>query len=140
MAWRKWKATLAEFALMAAVAASASAQASLDAPLGSLSGRLTDLHSAPLNGAAVILRNSASGAEFRATTTRNGSYRFTGLAVGEYSLEAVSARGRGQLDEILVPGGHEARLQTAIDLAPLQPAALLPPAAIPFRIAGVRGP
>jgi hypothetical protein len=91
---------------------------------GSLAGKLTDLHSAPLDGAIVILRNEATGAEARATTARNGTYRFTGLDSGEYTLVADSAQlGTGRVEGIFVSAGHEARVQTAIlfELPPPNP-------------------
>lgn len=98
------------------------------AGIGALSGRLTDLGSAPLGGVALILRNQATGVETRTTTTKNGGYKFAGLAPGEYTLEAQSpGRGQGELDSIEVSAGHEARVQAAIDLAPLPP---------PLRLAG----
>jgi hypothetical protein len=84
--------------------------------LGSLSGKLTDLHSTPLNGATVVLRNAATGAEARAVTQKNGSYRFTGIPAGEYTLAAESSRlGQGSLEGILVSAGTEARVQAAMD-------------------------
>ena len=91
---------------------------------GSLTGKLTDLHSAPLAGATVVLRNQATGAEMRTTTTRNGEYRFTALDAGTYTIEADSGRvGHGRLSGILVSAGHDARVQTAMqfDLAPSTP-------------------
>jgi hypothetical protein len=84
-------------------------------PSGSLTGKLTDLHSAPLAGATVVLRNRATGDEAHTTTSRDGSYRFAALAAGEYTLEADSGqRGHGRLNGILVSAGHEARVQTAM--------------------------
>jgi hypothetical protein len=94
------------------------------APSGSLTGKLTDLHSAPLARASVVLRNQATGAEMRTTTTRNGEYRFTALDAGTYTIEADSGRvGHGRLSGILVSAGHDARVQTAMqfDLAPSTP-------------------
>ncbi len=91
---------------------------------GSLAGRLTDLYSAPLNGATVVVRNESTGAEARTTTTKNGAYRFTGLEPGEYTLEAVSEQlGRGRVEGIVVAAGHEARVQAAMrfELAPSTP-------------------
>lgn len=91
---------------------------------GSLTGKLTDLHSAPLARASVVLRNQATGAEMRTTTTRNGEYRFTALDAGTYTIEADSGRvGHGRLSGILVSAGHDARVQTAMqfDLAPSTP-------------------
>jgi hypothetical protein len=82
---------------------------------GVIAGKLTDLHSAPLDGVTVVVRNEATGAEARATTARNGSYRIAGLDPGEYTLEAESAQlGRGSVEGIFVASGHEARVQTAI--------------------------
>jgi hypothetical protein len=119
---RSWTKTLAVAALlMSAVAAclaqSARAQSGL---AGSLSGKLTDLHSNPLGGVLVVARNQATGAETRAITTKNGSYRFTGLEPGEYSLEAESPRlGHGHVDGIVVDAGYEAKVQAAVELEPL---------------------
>ena len=82
---------------------------------GSLAGRLTDLHSAPLAGVEVVLHNQATGAEVRAVTAKNGGFRFAGLEAGEYTLEADEPQlGHGQLEGILVTGGMEARVQAAM--------------------------
>src|ERR1035441_1772576 len=59
---------------------------------GVIAGKLTDLHSAPLDGVTVVVRNEATGGEARTTTARNGSYRFAGL--GEIGRGA--GRGRGE--------------------------------------------
>jgi len=92
---------------------------------GAIAGKLTDLHSAPLDGVTVVVRNEATGAEARATTARNGSYRFAGLDPGEYTLEAEGAQlGHGRVEGIFVAAGHEARVQTAIQFEP--PAASAP--------------
>jgi len=86
---------------------------------GSLTGRLTDLHSKPVNGATVTLCNEATGAEARTTTQKNGTYRFFGLESGEYTLRAESPQlGRGQVEGIVVLAGHEARVQAALNLQP----------------------
>ena len=87
---------------------------------GSLAGRLTDLHSNPLEGVSVTLRHETTGAEATTTTAKNGAYHFSELEPGEYSLEAKSPDlGRGKLEEIVVAGGHESRAQTALDFEPL---------------------
>ncbi len=84
-------------------------------PSGSLAGRLTDLHSAPLAGVSVVLRNQATGVEVRTTTAKNGAFRIASLDAGEYTLEADAAQlGRGQLEGILITGGNEARVQAAM--------------------------
>ncbi len=100
---------------------------------GSLAGKVTDLHSRPLEGVAVVLRNQATGAEARTITTKNGAYRFNGLEPGEYSLTAESPQlGRGQVEWIVVAAGHEARVQAAIELEPLPHSPLL--AALPVEV------
>jgi len=91
---------------------------------GSLTGKLTGLHSNPLGGVPVVARNQATGAETRTITTKNGSYRFTGLEPGEYALESESPQlGRGHLEGIAVAAGYEAHVQAAI--APLPREAIL---------------
>lgn len=88
---------------------------------GSIVGKLTDLGSAPLAGATIVVRNDATGAEAHTVTAKNGSYRLTGLSTGTYSLVAQSPElGRGRLEGIYVSGGgYEARVQAAIELLPI---------------------
>ena len=82
---------------------------------GALSGRLTDLRSAPLSGISLLLRNKSTGAEVSATTASNGSFRFAVLDSGEYALDAESERlGHSHLESILVTGGVESRVQAAL--------------------------
>jgi hypothetical protein len=132
-----WTKTLAVAVLlmgagMAGFTQSARTRSVEDGPTGSLSGKLTDLHSRPLEGVPVVARNQATGAEARTITTKNGIYRFSGLTPGEYSVTAESPQlGRGQVEWIVVDGGHEARVQTAIELAPLPPSSLLAASPVP---------
>ena len=84
--------------------------------LGSIAGKLTDVYSKPLGGVTVVLLSEATGVEQRTTTAKNGSYRFTGVEAGEYTLEAESEPlGHGRLDGIVVEGGNQARLRTAME-------------------------
>ena len=92
---------------------------------GSMTGRLTDLRSAPLDGATVVVRNDATGAETRGITRKNGSFRFTRLEPGAYSVVAESAQlGRGRLDGVVVSAGHESRVQAAMAFEAVTPPAL----------------
>jgi hypothetical protein len=122
---RNWTKTLTVAVLLMGAGAAGFAQLARthlveDGPTGSLIGKLTDLHSHPLEGVEVVARNQATGAETRTTTIKNGVYRFSGLTPGEYSVIAESPQlGRGQVEWIVITGGHEARVQTAIELAPL---------------------
>ena len=137
---RNWKTWLVVVALAAGAAASARAQKpSASTPsginadgyravevrspaTGSLAGRLTDLRSTPLAGVAIVLRNEKTGFEQRTVTAKNGSFRFTHLEAGAYTLTAGDPRlGRGQLEGIEVTGGAEARLQAAMHFEPVAP-------------------
>ncbi len=69
---------------------SLAAQEAAGGATGSIAGKLTDLHSMAVEGAAVVLRNEATGAEVHSTTLKNGIYSFTGLDSGTYSVEAES--------------------------------------------------
>ena len=92
---------------------------------GSLAGRLTDLRSSPLAGVSILLRNQSTGAEVRATTARNGAFRFASLVAGEYTLDADATRlGHGRLEGILVTGGVESRIQAALNFEPDAPVLL----------------
>jgi Carboxypeptidase regulatory-like domain len=89
---------------------------------GALSGRLTDLHSAPLAGISLILRNQQTGEELRAITLKSGAFYFASLPAGTYALDADEPQlGHGHLEGIVVSGGIESRVQAAVrfQLAPL---------------------
>ncbi len=91
-------------------------------PSGSISIRLTDLYSKPLEGVAVTLRNRATGAIQRMVAAKGGVYRFVSLEPGDYTLEAVSVRlGHGELDDIAVSACHESHIQAAVELRPVAP-------------------
>jgi hypothetical protein len=114
MAEGGWTKPLAWAAMLFAVVAVRGMLA--QSPPGALTGKLTDLHSRPVEGATIILRNRATGAEVSASTTRGGSYRFRDLTPGEYSLEALIPEvGRGSVDGIEVQAGHEAHVQAALE-------------------------
>ena len=115
---RSWSWPLAVAALIVGVGAAQSlvAQEAASGGTGSIAGRLTDLHSMPVEGAVVVLRNETTGAEMRSTTLKNGIYSFTGLDSGTYAVEAESElRGRGRLEHIFVTAGNETRVQTAME-------------------------
>jgi hypothetical protein len=114
---RRWTLLLAVTVLLAGTVLNAIAQTALaqQASSGSLTAKLTDLHSTPIDGATVVVRNRATSAEMRATTVKNGTYLFPALEAGEYTIEAESPeRGRGRLEGIVIAAGHEARVQAAM--------------------------
>jgi hypothetical protein len=101
--------------LLAGAGVAAGAQTAGNEAGGSLTGKLTDLHSTPLDGATVVVRNEATGAEARGTTGKNGSFRFSGLEPGAYTVLAESPQlGRGRLEGVVVSAGHEVRVQAAM--------------------------
>jgi hypothetical protein len=92
---------------------------SSSAQTGSLCGRLTDLHSKPLADAILLARNQETGAEASATTAKSGAYCFSALPAGSYTLTAENPLlGRGQLSDIPVRAGFEARVQAAMEFTP----------------------
>ena len=114
---QKWAKTLAKAALLIVSGAGAICCACAQRAIvgGSLDGKLTDIHSSPLENVTVTLRNAATGAEVQTRTAHGGQYRFSGLVQGEYTLMATGPRGTGQVDGIFVASGHEAHVQTALD-------------------------
>jgi len=127
-----WSKPLAVAALLAGACcgccgqAAPAGQVGQAAGTGSLTGKLTDLHSAPLGGVAVCLRDRANGAAACATTQRNGTYRFTGLGAGEYTLAAESpALGRAEVGGIVVAQGREARVQSAVQFEAVEAPAVV---------------
>jgi hypothetical protein len=114
MAVRDWIRPGLLAALMASACAIVGAQA-VGTGGGILTGKLTDLHSTPLSGAAVVVRNEQTGAEARGVTGKNGSFRFAGLEPGAYTVEAENGQlGRGRLAGVVVVAGHEAHVQAAM--------------------------
>ncbi len=123
---RNWTKALAVAVLLMGAGRVSLAQSVQNESTGSLAGKLTDLHSNPLAGVTVVVHNQSTGAESRTITTKNGTYLFSGLEPAEYALEAESQElGRGQVGEIVVAGGHETRVQTAIAFEPLPPTPVL---------------
>jgi len=120
MAERSWTKSLARVALLIALIASGASRSGFaQSPTGSLTGKLTDLYSKPLENASLTLRNQATGAELRTTTTKGGNYSFKGIEPGDYSLDALSLRlGHGSVNGIEVIAGHEERMQIAVQLIP----------------------
>src|SRR5262245_66619180 len=64
----------------------------------SLSGTVTDPDGAVVSGATVVVKNDDTGAEFRATTSSNGTYTVPSLGTGTYTV-TVTATGFKQVTE-----------------------------------------
>jgi hypothetical protein len=120
MAERNWVRPGLLAVLLMCASAAVGAQTAAVAAGGTLTGKLTDLHSTPLDGATVVVRNEGTGAQVQAKTQKNGSFRFSGLDPGAYTVEAESARlGRGRLEGVVVSAGHEAHVQAAMAFEPV---------------------
>src|ERR1700683_752202 len=61
-------------------------------PIGILEGQATDPSLAAVNGAQVTVQNAQTGQRQSTSTSRQGTFRFSNLPVGEYLL-SVSAQG-----------------------------------------------
>jgi hypothetical protein len=84
MAECSWTKPLARAALLIAwIALGVSTAVLPQSSSSSLTGKLTDLYSKPLEGASLTLRNQATGAESSTTTAKGGVYRFTGIEPGD---------------------------------------------------------
>src|SRR5262249_36247406 len=57
-----------------------------------LSGVVLDQNGAVVSGASVLVKNNATGAEFRVTTTSNGTYTVPALGAGVYVV-MIEAQG-----------------------------------------------
>lgn len=126
----KHAASCAAAALLTLMLAAGAAMAQPGEP-GSLEGRLTDLHSRPLDAATVTLRNTETGAAVQTVSTKDGSYRFQQLAPGSYSLEVENSRREaGQIEGISIVAGYVVHVQTAVELTPQPELAASKPASI----------
>src|ERR1035438_6705958 len=61
-------------------------------PIGTLEGRITDPSSALVSGAEVSAHNAQTGLTRTVRSSREGSYHFSNLPVGEYTV-TVNATG-----------------------------------------------
>lgn len=70
---------------------------------GKLQGRITDTSGRALKHATVILKDNVTNDEIRATTNKKGTYQFSSLFPGTYTVRA-EAKGHK-------PSSEEARIQ-----------------------------
>ena len=57
-----------------------------------LSGTVSDATGAVLSGAVVVVKNNATGAEFKVNTASNGTYTIPSLGSGTYTV-TIDAQG-----------------------------------------------
>ena len=85
---RGGSAPMAILSLLAFLCAFAAAQD----PIGTLEGQIADPSSAVVSGADVSVYNAQTGLKRTVRSSREGSFHFSNLPVGEYSL-TVNANG-----------------------------------------------
>ena len=113
-----WINTLARIALACCAVMTTLAQTPVATPTGSLTGRLTDLHSHPVAGAVLIAHNEITGEESKIVTDKSGFFNFGSLFEGTYTLLAESPQlGQGRLEGIVVTAGRDQRLLTAMEFS-----------------------
>lgn len=84
---------------------------------GTLSGAVTDPKEAAIVGAAVILKNTATGAEYKTVTNAQGNFQFTSVEPGKYTA-TVEAAGfkKTELTEITVEVSQAARVDVSLEV------------------------
>lgn len=82
-----------------------------------LSGTVTDPNGAVLSGAIIEVRNTATGAEFRATSSGSGSYTVPSLGAGTYVV-VISAPGFKQVivRDVKIDAGVPANLNVTLEV------------------------
>src|SRR5262245_28995617 len=83
----------------------------------SLSGTVTDPTGAVVSGASVIVKNAATGAEFKAMTSGSGTYTVPSLGTGTYTM-AVTAQGfkQSQVQEVKIDAGIPANVNVTLEV------------------------
>ena len=83
----------------------------------SLSGTVQDPNDAVVHGATVTVKNVATGAEFKTTTTSNGAYTLPSMSAGIYNLSVV-AQGFKQslINEIKIDAGVPATVNVTLEV------------------------
>ncbi len=102
----------AVLAVLFLIAPSASAQTA------SLTGRVVDPDGAAVASAAVVLMPLPSGAPQTQVTASDGSFRFTGLRLGEYRLE-VSSGGFALHAQTITLTAGDRNITAELDIAPV---------------------
>ena len=83
----------------------------------SISGSVADQTGAVISGAQVTIKNSATGVEFRTTSTGNGTFSVPALDTGTYSV-SVSALGFKQvvINEVKLDAGVPASVRVSLEV------------------------
>jgi Carboxypeptidase regulatory-like domain len=92
---------------------------------GAIGGTVYDMHDAVVAGAAVVVHNNGTNAEFKQTTNESGYFRVTGLTPASYGVTITAPGFSGyEAKDVIVTVGRV----TEISAWPEQPRKLWSPA------------
>src|SRR5262249_541549 len=82
-----------------------------------LSGLVSDPNGAVLSGAAVVVKNNATGAEFNVITASNGTYTVPALGPGLYTV-TIEARGfkKAVIQDVNIDAGVPATANVTLEV------------------------
>ncbi|HEX8476020.1 MAG TPA: carboxypeptidase-like regulatory domain-containing protein [Pyrinomonadaceae bacterium] len=103
--------------LLIALAMTSAAVLAQGASAGSLAGTVTDPAAAVVAGASVVVKNDATGQEFAAVTTENGTFNVPALATGTYTV-TISAQGFKQavVTGVKIDVGQPSSINVALEV------------------------
>src|SRR6185503_15306236 len=97
---------------MAAFAVFAIAQA----PVGTLTGIVTDPSGAVIRNAEITIRNKATGAERKLRSDEDGSFSAAALPAGEYEVQGQASGFRTLLRQVTLEVGAIARVEMTMEV------------------------
>lgn len=105
--------------LLAAVLGFAGSGAAAQSSRGAMAGSVTDQSGAAVSGAAITAINLATGGKNTTTSTSAGTYRFSDLPLGSYTVSATAkgfatASNTGVLVQVNITTGLDIKLQPGI--------------------------
>src|SRR5215510_4846620 len=88
------------------------------APVGTISGTITDPTGAVIKDAPISVRNKATGFERRTKSENDGTYSAPALPAGQYEVQAQVQGFRTILREVTVTVGSIIKLDLVLEVAP----------------------
>ncbi|MBS1790338.1 MAG: carboxypeptidase regulatory-like domain-containing protein [Acidobacteria bacterium] len=103
---------LSTWLLISAFAVFALAQA----PVGTISGTVSDQSGAVIRNAAITIKNKATGIERQIKSDEDGNFSAAALPAGEYELKAIATGFRTILQEVTVATGAIAKVELRMEV------------------------
>jgi hypothetical protein len=107
------------FPLPSHAQAAGGSAASASAPIGSITGKVSEKHGGPLAGARVSVSNVKTGISSSVATDVNGQFTVGNLSVGSYKVTITADGCVPQEDKVTIKPGHKTKLSTT--LKPVEP-------------------